>query len=314
MLNGSDPTKSSNTSVEETPDGHQQENQLPGAQADGGIGSHCPGCEHGAAQPHVEEAAEEEEEEALPPRPPQLELRVDGLDFYALLGVGREASLEDIRRGYREQALIWHPDKNTAPEATRRFQAVTVAHETLTSAKLRQEYDILCPPLRPTAAEIHPHGFDVPQFRARPSDLQALASFPCEGKLRCPVAVCDVVWWHPEKQPQNVRVSFFSGYAWGEEVQPSTRQSVHKDLTIHLATLLHSDPDGTDEPPTLVLRQCVLGAADTASMFGRMRGPQVDAVRIIVRFAVEGVPLQLASLFQRAHAKIQREASSCIVT
>ncbi|MGE5641951.1 MAG: J domain-containing protein, partial [Byssovorax cruenta] len=35
-------------------------------------------------------------------------------DFYSLLGLGRDATLEDIRRAYFEAARKLHPDTNTA--------------------------------------------------------------------------------------------------------------------------------------------------------------------------------------------------------
>lgn len=37
--------------------------------------------------------------------------RFDGMDYYAALGVGREATLIDIQRAYRRLALRVHPDR-----------------------------------------------------------------------------------------------------------------------------------------------------------------------------------------------------------
>jgi Ca-activated chloride channel family protein len=63
------------------------------------------------------------------------------LDYYAILGVPRNASEEDIRRAYREAALRLHPDKNEGPEATELFLQVNRAYELLSDADQRVAYD-----------------------------------------------------------------------------------------------------------------------------------------------------------------------------
>ena len=63
------------------------------------------------------------------------------LDYYAILGVPRNASDEDIRRAYREAALRLHPDKNEGPEATELFLQVNRAYELLSDPEQRAAYD-----------------------------------------------------------------------------------------------------------------------------------------------------------------------------
>ena len=63
------------------------------------------------------------------------------LDYYAILGVPRNATEEDIRRAYREAALRLHPDKNEGPQATELFLQVNRAYELLSDADQRKEYD-----------------------------------------------------------------------------------------------------------------------------------------------------------------------------
>ena len=64
------------------------------------------------------------------------------LDYYAILGVPRNASEEDIRRAYREAALRLHPDKNEGPEATELFLQVNRAYELLSDVDQRAAYDL----------------------------------------------------------------------------------------------------------------------------------------------------------------------------
>src|SRR5688572_14809969 len=66
--------------------------------------------------------------------------------FYDELGVGRDASVSDIKRAFKEVAKIYHPDKNPpdkqawAHEQMSRFNFI---FETLTHSASRQEYDKL---------------------------------------------------------------------------------------------------------------------------------------------------------------------------
>eukprot|EP00930_Biecheleria_cincta_P087519 TRINITY_DN76742_c0_g1_i1.p1 TRINITY_DN76742_c0_g1~~TRINITY_DN76742_c0_g1_i1.p1 ORF type:complete len:265 (+),score=68.80 TRINITY_DN76742_c0_g1_i1:44-796(+) len=65
-------------------------------------------------------------------------------DLYELLGVSRNASQDQIRKGYHRAALRWHPDKNPRDAtATVKFQALGAAHKILSDPVHREEYDTL---------------------------------------------------------------------------------------------------------------------------------------------------------------------------
>jgi molecular chaperone DnaJ len=62
-------------------------------------------------------------------------------DLYEVLGVGRDASSEDIRRAYRKLAREHHPDVNEDERAEERFKEIAGAYEILSDPEKRQRYD-----------------------------------------------------------------------------------------------------------------------------------------------------------------------------
>jgi len=62
-------------------------------------------------------------------------------DHYEILGVGRDASADDIKRAYRRLARELHPDTNPDPGAEARFKDVAHAYEVLSDPERRQRYD-----------------------------------------------------------------------------------------------------------------------------------------------------------------------------
>ncbi|HRQ86871.1 MAG TPA: molecular chaperone DnaJ [Candidatus Saccharibacteria bacterium] len=60
-------------------------------------------------------------------------------DYYEILGVGKNASADEIKKAYRRLAVKYHPDKDGGDEA--KFKEVNEAHEVLKDADKRQRYD-----------------------------------------------------------------------------------------------------------------------------------------------------------------------------
>jgi len=64
-------------------------------------------------------------------------------DYYAILGVPRTATQDEVRRAYRLLARKQHPDVDKTEGATQRFQQITEAYEVLKDPATRQRYDTL---------------------------------------------------------------------------------------------------------------------------------------------------------------------------
>jgi molecular chaperone DnaJ len=63
-------------------------------------------------------------------------------DYYEVLGVSRDASLEEIKREYRKLARKYHPDVNNGDaEAAEKFKEISEAYAVLSNEEKRRQYD-----------------------------------------------------------------------------------------------------------------------------------------------------------------------------
>lgn len=62
-------------------------------------------------------------------------------DYYEVLGVGREASDQEIKSAYRRLAMRYHPDRNQEPQAEERFKEASEAYGVLSDEDKRARYD-----------------------------------------------------------------------------------------------------------------------------------------------------------------------------
>ncbi len=63
-------------------------------------------------------------------------------DFYEILGIGKDATAEQIKKAYRKKAIEYHPDKNPGDkEAEENFKLAAEAYEVLSDPQKKARYD-----------------------------------------------------------------------------------------------------------------------------------------------------------------------------
>lgn len=86
---------------------------------------------------------------------------MDFKDYYAIIGVDKDATQDEIKRAYRKLARKYHPDVSKEPDAEKRFKEIGEAHDVLGDPKKRAAYDKLASGVRVGADFQPPPNWDA---------------------------------------------------------------------------------------------------------------------------------------------------------
>ncbi|MBI5324975.1 MAG: DnaJ domain-containing protein [Ignavibacteriae bacterium] len=68
---------------------------------------------------------------------------MDFKDYYKILGVNKNASIDEIKKAFRSLAVKYHPDRNKGKDAENKFKEISEAYEVLSDPEKRKKYDNL---------------------------------------------------------------------------------------------------------------------------------------------------------------------------
>ena len=64
-------------------------------------------------------------------------------NYYTLLNIDQSADLETIKKAFRKEIALYHPDNNSSPEARERFELLVEGFDILSNEEKRRNYDAL---------------------------------------------------------------------------------------------------------------------------------------------------------------------------
>jgi curved DNA-binding protein len=104
-------------------------------------------------------------------------MSVKFIDYYKLLGVERDASQDEIQKGYRKLARKFHPDISKEPDAEDRFKELGEAYEVLKDPEARARYDRFGHGHRAGQTVRPPPGWQGQAWGGDPADMGGFSDF-----------------------------------------------------------------------------------------------------------------------------------------
>ena len=161
----------------------------------------------------------------------------DFKDYYAILGVSKTASGEEIKKNFRKLALKYHPDRNPGDKnAEASFKEISEAYEVLSDPEKRQKYDQFGQYWKqagqagwPGAGGVNAGGFDFSQYGSFDEFINELL-----GRFATPGGARTRTYTYRTPTGGSAGYTDFSGFGGfgGFNEQPATAD---REETIHLS-------------------------------------------------------------------------------
>ncbi|KAK9906567.1 hypothetical protein WJX75_004318 [Coccomyxa subellipsoidea] len=110
---------------------------------------------------------------------------------YSILGLEQNATLQEVKKAYRNASLTLHPDKNPSKTAADEFGRVATAYEVLNNSTLRADYDY---------ALAHPKEYLYYQYRYYGSRIYREMKIPAHYTVAAVILLCSFIQYITKRQ------------------------------------------------------------------------------------------------------------------
>lgn len=170
-------------------------------------------------------------------------------DYYSILGLDKNADINDIKKAYRTLSFKYHPDRNSEPDAKEKFQSILQAYETLSDPVKKQQYDFSI-----QRQQNHPFGFGNIRLNDHFIDLNEIFnSFGMGGHFNS--NVFQNVLQKPVPIVKHIEITLeqsYHGYVYPLEIE---RWTIHNnEKKTETETIYVDIPQGIDTNEVIVCR------------------------------------------------------------